>query len=402
VGTLVASGLTGTFPAAAAGGGAPGITSGTVKIGIISDLTGDASSTFADSPAAMEARFKQINASGGVDGRKIIWSVADTQSSSTTAETAAKALVQSQSVFAISEVSALMFGAAPYLQKAGVPVLGSQLDGPEWYEQPNTNMFNIEGPNSPSEPAYTDYANLYKSLGVKKVSEIASNTPSSTRTQTSFEEADKSVGLSTCDDTVVPLGDVNFTTYALSFKSAGCDLANCSCVLSSSLAVSTALKQEGLSDTKVVFDAGPSNQVTSTPADITASTGAYFPSLISFTDAAGKTMLAGLKKYDPSYKGGTPDLGAIDGWQVANLTLEGLQVAGQNPTRTSFITKLRNVSNWNDNGLAAPVSFVHFGQAPPKMCYYFYEFVNKKYVPTPRNGKPTCGKELPGTGTSTS
>ena len=62
--------------------------------------------------------------------------------------------------------------------------------------------------------------------------------------------------MSECNPTVVPLGGVSFTTYALSFKSDSCQLADCSCVLSSSLAVSTALKQEGLTDTKVVFDAG--------------------------------------------------------------------------------------------------------------------------------------------------
>ena len=95
-------------------------------------------------------------------------------------------------------------------------------------------------------------------------------------------------------------------------------------------------------------------------------------------------MLAGLKKYDPSYTGGVPDLGAIDGWQVANLTIEGLQQAGTNPTRASFISNLRKVSDWTDNGLAAaPVSFVHFGQAPKQACDFFYQFVEQEVRPLP-------------------
>ncbi len=406
--TLMASVLSGVVGQAGAStsgltASAPGITPSTIKIGIFSDLTGAASSTFADTPAAMEARFKQINADGGVDGRKITWAVADSTSTPTGAETAAKDLVETQGVFAVSEVSALLFGGAPYLQAAGVPVLGSQLDGPEWYEQPNTNMFDIEGPNSPSEPAYTAFSDFYKSVGATKVSNIASNTPSSTRSQTGTEQANKDVGITNCDPTVVPLGGVSFTTYALSFKSAGCQLADCSCVLSSSLAVSTALKQEGLSDVKVVADAGPAQQVTSSPADIAAATGMYFPALISYTDAAGQAMIAGLKKYDPAYTGGIPDLGAVDGWQVANLTIEGLQVAGKNPTRSSFITNLRKVSNWTDNGLAAqPVDFVHFGQAAPTRCEFFYQFENKKFVPVPKSGKPICGKLVPGSGTPVS
>ena len=95
------------------GASAPGVTSSAIKIGIISDLTGPAASTFEDTPAAMEARFKAQNAAGGVDGRKITWVVGDTTSSPSGAETAAKELVQSQGVFEIAEVSALLFGAAP-------------------------------------------------------------------------------------------------------------------------------------------------------------------------------------------------------------------------------------------------------------------------------------------------
>jgi branched-chain amino acid transport system substrate-binding protein len=66
---------------------APGITKTTIKIGIFSDLTGAAGSTFETTPGAVEAVFKQINKEGGVDGRKITWVVADSQSSPTGAET---------------------------------------------------------------------------------------------------------------------------------------------------------------------------------------------------------------------------------------------------------------------------------------------------------------------------
>ncbi len=109
-----------------------------------------------------------------------------------------------------------------------------------------------------------------------------------------------------------------------------------------------------------------------------------------------------MKKYDPAYTGGVPDLGAADGWEVANLTIEGLQVAGQNPTRSSFITNLRKVSDWTDNGLSAgPIDFKPFGQAPTELCRYWYRFENKKFVSIPADGKPICGKEVPGSGTPT-
>ncbi|HEY3941023.1 MAG TPA: ABC transporter substrate-binding protein [Acidimicrobiales bacterium] len=397
---LLATGLAGIAAGgagASTAGSSPGVTATTVKVGIISDLTGAAASTFEDAAPAMEARFKQVNAAGGVNGRKIVWSVADTTSTPAGAETAAKSLVQSKGVFLVSAESALTFGGSTYLQQAGVPVIGSSVDGPEWYEQPNTNMFNITGNDSPSEPGYTD-GGFWKKIGATKVSFIASNTPSSTRGVNPFEADMKLDGLSVCDNTIVPLGGVNFTTYALSFKTAGCNGVECSCVLSSSLAMATALKQDGLTNVKISACCA-SQDVYASPEDLAAANGVYFSTYVP-PNAAGNTLLAGLKKYDSAYKGGVPDLGAADGWEVANLTVEALQVAGKNPTRSSLITNLRNVTSWTDNGLAAsPVDFKTFGQAPATTCTFDVQFVNKKFVPFPKSGKPFCGRLIPGSGT---
>ena len=81
--------------------------------------------------------------------------------------------------------------------------------------------------------------------------------------------------------------------------------------------------------------------------------------------------------------------------------VEGLQQAGKNPTRASFIDNLRKVTDWTDSGLATgPVSFVHFGQNPPTQCFSYVQFVDKKYVPFPDDGKSFCGAALPGTAPS--
>jgi branched-chain amino acid transport system substrate-binding protein len=374
---------------------APGITPTTIKIGIFSDLTGAAASTFETTPGAIEAVFKQINAHGGVDGRKITWVVADSQSSPTGAQTAAKDLVENDHVFAIAENSALFFAAAPYLHAAGIPVTGQSLDGPEWCQQPNTNLFDVEGNCSPQEPAYTD-GGFYKSIGTKKLSYVESNTPSSISAGVDTYTSIAKDGLSACDQTVVPLGAVNFTTYALSFKNAGCDTAECSCVLSSSLAMATALQQQGLTNVKLVFAAGPSQDIFESKQDEAAGNGAYFPGT-TYTSGPEKAWIGDLKKYDSQYQGGIPDLGAELGWPAGNLIVEGLQVAGKNPTRQSFMTNLRKVTNWTDSGLSlVPINFVHFGQSPPTVCSTYVQFLNDKYVSYPKSGKPFCGKLIPG------
>jgi branched-chain amino acid transport system substrate-binding protein len=379
---------------------AQGITPTTIKIGILTDLTGVASSSFADTPGAVEARFKAINAAGGIDGRKISWVVDDTTSTPAGAETAAKDLVQNKGVFAITELSSAFYGAAPYLASAHVPVTGVGLDGPEWCQQPNTNLFSTTGDCSPNSVAYGD-GGFYKAIGASKISYVESNVSAAIQQGNSVYESIKRDGLQACDKTIVPIGSVNFTAFALSFKADGCNAAECACVLSSSLAMATALHQAGLNKVKIIFAAGPTQDIYQNAQDEAAAANAYFPGIVSsptYSNAASKAFLAELKKYDPGYKGGLPDLGAADGWPAANLMVEGLQQAGKNPTDESFVTNLRKVGNWTDSGLATgPISFAHFGQNPPTQCFSYVQFVNQKYVAFPKSGKAFCGTVLPGT-----
>jgi branched-chain amino acid transport system substrate-binding protein len=197
----------------------------------------------------MEARFKEINAAGGINGRKITWVVDDTTSTSTGAETAAKNMVQNQGVFAIAELSSEFFGAAPYLAQAGIPATGEALDGPEWYEQPNTNLFSVTGNGTPNGEAYGD-GGFYKAIGATKISYVESNISAAISEGNSVYDSIARDGFKACDKTIVPLGSVNFTAFALSFKSDGCNAAECACVLSSSLAMATALHQAGLTKVK--------------------------------------------------------------------------------------------------------------------------------------------------------
>lgn len=382
---------------------APGITPTTIKIGILTDLTGTASSSFSDTPGAMEARFQAINAAGGIDGRKITWVVDDTTSTPTGAETAAKDLIQNKGVFAVAELSSSFYGAAPYLQQSGIPVTGVGLDGPEWCEQPNTNLFSTTGDCAPNGPAYGD-GGFYKAIGATKITYVESNVSAAITMGDSVYESIKRDGLQACDKTIVPLGSVNFTAFALSFKADGCNAAECACVLSSSLAMATALHQAGLNKVKIIFAAGPTSQIYQNAQDEAAAANAFFPGIVSsptYTNAASKAYLAQLKKYDSSYTGGIPDLGQANGWASANLMVEGLQQAGKNPTRASFIAGLRKVTDWTNSGLATgPVSFAHFGSNPPTQCFSYVQFVDKKYVPYPADGKSFCGAALPGTAPS--
>jgi ABC-type branched-subunit amino acid transport system substrate-binding protein len=100
VSAVVAAGamVLGTIPAQAAD---PGVTATEIKLGISTPLTGSAALAYGKVPGAMKAYFDYINASGGVNGRKIKLVVRDDKYLPTLAATQTTNLILKDNVFAV-------------------------------------------------------------------------------------------------------------------------------------------------------------------------------------------------------------------------------------------------------------------------------------------------------------
>src|SRR3984957_15458274 len=156
---------TGVSPASAS---APGVTSKSITIGLITSLTGEAAPEYTGIVPSAQARIDLQNAEGGVDGRKIHLVIEDDATNPNTNATDSQILL-SKGVFGVIDESPLVFGGYKVLQQAGVPVTGGAYDGPEWGQQPNTNMFSISGPLDPKNPATTLLAGFIKTHAGKVV-----------------------------------------------------------------------------------------------------------------------------------------------------------------------------------------------------------------------------------------
>jgi len=382
----------------------PGITATTITLGYITSRTGVASSTFADGPAAAQARIALQNAQGGVDGRKLVLVPVDDQSSPAQDQTAAQELVQTKNVFGIIDFSPFTFGGATYLSKQHVPVTGFGFDGPEWAEPQSINMFSwsplVDTPIQGSEYGYTTDAQVLKSLGVTKLAGLSYGVSNSSQTSIkALYTAAEQVGISKCyDNSSVPFGGVDFTAAVLAIKQAGCNGVVGSFVDSSDIALSGALKQAGLNNVKQMYFTGYDSQILSSPSARAAFAGSYVA--VSFDPASTKpgvqAMYNTLKQYDPQYKAGSiPDLGLYGSYISADLMIYGLEKAGQNPTRASFQDNLRQVSSYDAGGLfPSPIGFTGFGtpaMLPQQSCSQFASIQGNQFVPF-QGGQLVCGK----------
>jgi branched-chain amino acid transport system substrate-binding protein len=379
-------------------GSSSGAATGTpIKIGFVTSVTGNASSTFNNSDIGAKAYFDAINKQGGFNGHPLQLITKDDASTPAGAASAVQ-LLDSEGVFAIISDSPYFFGAYRIAQKAGVPVLGSGFDGPEWGQQPNTNMISFQGGVDPTHPelqAALASTALMKYLGVKNVGALAYGiSPSSTSSIKDLKTELQNQGIKMgYENLSVAFGTTDVGPDLLAMKSATIDMAVCSCVQSTVLSMVGGLKQSGLNVKSLSF-ASADSTLFAQPTAAAAAQGVYYSSIIPPVDTSNPASITfenRFKAADPSYQMGSyPTFGATDAYISAALVLKGLQVAGANPTHQSFISGLSQVSNWDGEGLlAAPVSFNHFGTSEKTYCEFYVHVQGQQFVSV-NGGKPFC------------
>ena len=375
-----------------------------ITIAYITDLTGEGASENGTSAAGFQARLDEQNAEGGVNGHKLVPLIIDDQTNPSEIATAVQSAI-SKGAFGIVSQSPLMFLAAKYPQQAGMPVTGTYDDGPEWGQQPYTNMFAADnGSVDPKYPVNTQLGDLFKKLGGTVLGAYGySISPSSSRaaigTADSFKHAGGKVGVL---DTTVPFGGVDFTAEALVAKKDGVNAISPAMDANSNYALATALQQAGVKVKAAVYATGYQPDVIHSSAWKVLQ-GGYFLSLFrpwDLPNAATQQMQAAMEKYAHFTKSQFPNFGQYESWAGADLMIKGLQMAGANPTRAAVIKDLRGLKSYNAGGLL-PVSFnysTNFGHNPAKTCAWVMKAGPNGF--TPLSSQPSCGTDLAGTSTA--
>jgi branched-chain amino acid transport system substrate-binding protein len=361
-----------------------------IVIGYITDETGAASSTYVNAIQGAQARIDAQNAIGGVNGHKLELVAEDDQSTPTGNSTAAHLLV-SKGAFGIIQINSGAFGSARYLNQQGVPVVGVSVDGPEWGQQPNTNMFSIGElySTTPFNGYYYTYSSSgaeLKALHVTKLAQVVFNISSAINAANTIFAQAKSYGVSKCLDALLPSSG-NLNPTVLQIKKLGCNGVEVLSVLSTCTTLAEDLKQANVKAKLIcatAYDQSLLNQPSALAAMQNTYTTASFNVLAQNPPAPVKLLLDRLKKYT-SFSGGIPSNNVEYSYMAADAMINGLKLAGANPTRKAFITNLRQVSNYTVEGLlSTPIIFSHFGtlgMIPKKSCGPLLEIKGKNFVP---------------------
>jgi branched-chain amino acid transport system substrate-binding protein len=372
------------------------VTPTTITVGLVTSLTGAASAAFIGTDAGALARINQQNAEGGVNGRQIKLVVADNQSTPQGEATAAQILVQQKHAFADISWDPLTFAAAKYYQHGGIPVVGDALDGTEWGMQPNTNMFSFI-PTDPHYPATTETGTIFKQIGVTNAGVFCNVNPACIAGAKTNVASIKAAGIKVgYQNFSLPFGPFDFTGDVLTLKRLGINGVTLAAETDTDAALASAIRNEGVTVNQL-YATGYQASTLATPAGAAAFNGAYFISdwvPAESGTAVANAWVAALKKYDPTYTGGAPSFGVAGGWIAADLFIQGLEVAGKNPTRASYISGLQGVTAYTAGGLLPTprnFSLANFGQLPARNCEYYVQAKGTTFVPKGQ----VCGTVIP-------
>ena len=324
--------------------------------------------------------------------------IRDDESTPTGNLSASQSLAEESNVFAIVDDSTAVYGGYKILQQKGIPVTGGAWDGIEWGQQPNTNMFTWTGLRDPTLPQSSFETQYLHQKGVTNTAVVSWGSPPSAAAAAKGLTAllryeGFKVGY---QNYTLPIGSVDMTAPALGMKAAGTEAALPVMGDSSNVALITDAHQAGLQLKVAMIPSGYGYQLLEDPTAVQALQGATFSleaAPVELNTAATKAWQAALAKYVGFT--GIPGFGYQHGWISTDLMIKGLQVAGENPTRESFITNLRSTTGYTAGGLLpAPINFV-FGQDTTPSCGYFVVLKGSSFVPDPSNGQPICGPLVP-------
>jgi branched-chain amino acid transport system substrate-binding protein len=374
---------------------APGVTASDITVGLVTSQTGPAAADFYGNLQGAQARIDLQNAAGGVNHRQLKLTVGDDTSSVFGGQTAVSDLVQQRSAFGLIFLSDFVSSAYRIAQKDGVPVVGWAVDGPEWALQPNTNMVAVEGDVSAAPAANTLEPKVAKLAGATNMASFAigGEQPSVLGAQ-AFTKAAKSVGLKVgYDNYSIPVGTVNVTAM----QQAHVDGFASFMLDTTDFAIISGARQAGLKLVAPISVTGYGQALLDDASARQAAQGAIFgvdQVPVEERTAATKAEQAAFAQYE--HFTGVPSLSWTAGWTSADLFIKGLEGAGQNPTRSSFLAALHGLKGWTAGGLlptAADFSLANFGQAAPTSCSYYVKLEGTSFVGL-NNGKVICGTNV--------
>jgi branched-chain amino acid transport system substrate-binding protein len=374
----------------------PGVTNTEIRVGGVATVSNDPTgNTLGTAFDGTEAYFDYINSTGekGVCGRKLVLSSKRDDALANNRQEV-QGLISEDNVFAVLPVAVNLFTGADLLVSQGIPTFGWDINpefGSEDVNPGPPNLFGAAGSFINFKTAGpSNYVNawLAEKLNKKRVGLVAYAVPQSSGAadaiEATFEKFPKA-GKVVFKDTSQSFGGVDYSAQVARMVEDNVNLVIPSLDANGAFTLAREMKKQGLNATMILPNAYNQKRI-SENADV--ANGNYVFTL--FAPFESKSKPEGLKLYERWIKrsGGTKSENSLYGWLNADLFVKGLKAAGCDFTRQKVIDAVNQMTDYNGDGLVAPVDWTKAHQESPG-CFAWVKVVNGKFKPAfGQPGKP--------------
>jgi branched-chain amino acid transport system substrate-binding protein len=340
--------LLGALTVAAIAAETRGVTKTEIVLGTHTDLSGPAATYGVSASNAIKMRFDDVNAAGGIHGRKIRLIVEDTQYQVPRAVQAGNKLINRDQIFAMVAGLGTPMNNALFKEQfeAGVPNLFPMSAARSMFEPFHKLKFYGAATYVDQVKAGINYFVTKK--GKKSLCVMYQDTDFGKEVLDGVQAQADKMKLKIVETTTHKPTDQDFTAQITKLKAAGCDLVVLGTIVRDSIVPYATARKIGWTDVDFLGSAASYDLfVAGAQGGVTEGLYAMGLTDMPYRDTLSPAAKAWFDKYKERYKA-DPNIGAIYGHVAADLTVLGLEKAGADLTLDSFLKALESIKGYHD------------------------------------------------------
>jgi ABC-type branched-subunit amino acid transport system substrate-binding protein len=333
-----------------------GVTDTEVLLGTHQDLSGPIAAIGTYLRDGLLLAADEINAAGGIHGRKIRVQVEDSAFDPKKAVLATQKLINQDRVFAMIAPlgSATVQASMPMILDAGVPLLFAGTPADFTYTPLNRIKFGLAVPYGEQVRAMVKYA--VEKLGKKRFGILYQDDETGLNVLRAAETQLKVHGQSLVEKTSYKRGAVDLSSQIAKLKEANVDVVVLGTIVRETASARLEARKQGWGVDMIVSQAGLYDAVIKIAGP--AAEGLY--AMAQYLTLSGQEqtpqLQAVLKRYREKF-GREPDDALVYGYQAMMLFAEGARLAGRNLTVDSLVKGLEQVKDFRTVFAGVPASF---------------------------------------------
>ena len=335
-----------------------GVTATEILLGEVQPMSGPASLIGKAGAAGSKLAIAEINAAGGINGRKLRAIYEDDGYVPSRSVSAVKKLIDSDKVFALTGTtgSSHMVAMLPTIEEAKIPTIVHMAPNPAVVNPRRPTVFMI-GPDY-DYAGYVPIHHMATKMGKKdaKYGILYQDDDFGKALLAGYQKAVKQDGLASVAEIAFKRGAKDFSAEVLTLKEKGITALYLGTLTTESAAIMTELKRLGMTPTIGTLWAGQ------LPAAVKLAAPTGFEYLIpdyyaSNYDAPGQKLMETAKKFLSGDDYANFNRYTVSGYVGTKVIAEGIRRCGANVTRVCVVAELNKLKNFDTGGLTGPLSF---------------------------------------------